>query len=75
MKFLQEPLKVEVNADGNVMTALNVFLLNGGKNRIHIQISVLIIAKYLRRVHLNIQLQQELRIGVLCMSKVYLKGY
>ncbi len=70
MKFLQELLKVEVNAAEYVTTTQHVFLLNGGETLIHIQLLVQTIAKSRHLVIMHIPLQHEPRIGVFCMSKV-----
>ena len=70
MKFLQDILKVEVNAEENVTTTQNAFLLNGGEIQIHIHLWAQIIVKALFLVLLRVPLQPESRIEVLCMSKV-----
>ena len=56
MKFLQDLLVVEMNADQNAMKTLIVFRLNGGVNLIHI-ISAFI-ASYRIPAPTNFQLKQ-----------------
>ena len=57
MKFLQDLLVVEMNADQNAMKTLIVFRLNGGVNLIHIN-RAHIIAIYRIPAPTNFQLKQ-----------------